>query len=103
MWRVHHSRFGEAEFNPGVGNARFSPIDNASGQKIKTLYAGVSIDVALMESVFHDVPHSGDLKTFSISKFDGQVLSELTLTKDLLMAKLHGPALETSGVSRKRL
>ena len=103
MWRVHQSQFGEAEFNPGFGNARFSPINNASGEKTPTLYAGESIDVALMESVFHDVPHSGELKTFSISKFDGQVISELTLTKDLLMAKLHGPALRHLGITEAAL
>lgn len=103
MWRVHQSQFGEAAFNPGFGNARFSPINNASGEKIPTLYAGESIDVALMESVFHDVPHSGELKTHSISKFDGQMLSELTLTDDLCMAKLHGPALRHLGIPEAAL
>ncbi|QJT37031.1 RES domain-containing protein (plasmid) [Aeromonas media] len=103
MWRVHHSQFGEAAFNPGFGNARFSPIDNASGEKIPTLYAGESIDVALMESVFHDVPHSGDLKTYSISKFDGQMISELILTDDVLMAKLHGAALRHLGIKEADL
>lgn len=103
MWRVHQSKYGEAEFNPGFGNARFSPINNASGEKTPTLYAGESIDVALMESVFHDVPHGGDLKTFSISKFDGQVISQLTLTEDLLMVKLHGPALRQLGITEADL
>ncbi|MGL5128580.1 MAG: RES family NAD+ phosphorylase [Aeromonas popoffii] len=103
MWRVHKSDYTGAGFNPGYGDARFSPIDNTSGQRIPTLYAGESIDVALMESVFHDVPHSGDLKTYSISKFDGQMISELTLTEDVLMAKLHGPALRHLGITEAEL
>ncbi|MNF36187.1 RES domain protein [compost metagenome] len=103
MWRVYKSDYAEAGFNPGRGDSRFSPINNVDGQKIPTLYAGESIDAALMESVFHDVPHSGDLKTYSISKFDGQMISELTLTQDVLMAKLHGPALRSLGIKEADL
>ncbi|BDC83297.1 RES family NAD+ phosphorylase [Aeromonas hydrophila] len=103
MWRVHKSDYTEAGFNPGYGDARFSPIDNASGQRIPTLYAGESIDVALMESVFHDVPHSGDKKDYSTSNFDNQMLSELTLTRDVVMVKLHGPALRHLGVKEAEL
>lgn len=103
MWRVHDSQFGEAAFNPGFGDARFSPIDNPSSEKIPTLYTGESIDVALMESVFHDVPHGGDLKTYSISKFDGQMISELTLNDDVIMAKLHGAALRGLGIQEADL
>ena len=58
LHRVHLEDYGATAFNPGVhGNARFSPICNAEGQPIPTLYAGASLACALMETVFHDVPH----------------------------------------------
>ncbi|WDF91948.1 RES family NAD+ phosphorylase [Aeromonas hydrophila] len=103
MWRVHNSAYTETGFNPGHGDSRFSPLNNVNSQKIPSLYAGESIDVALMESVFHDVPHSGDKKDFSTSKFNNQMISELTLTKDLVMVKLHGPALRGLGITEADL
>jgi hypothetical protein len=105
IWRVHQSKFGEAAFNPGFGDARFSPIQNALGDYIPTLYAGETIDVALMESVYHDVPHTTDpdSKEFDISKFDEQMLSELTLTQDVVVVKLYGPALRKLGIKEADL
>lgn len=60
-WRVH--RFSAAtgqiaaqSFNhSGQGNARFSPLRDGAGV-IPTLYAARTLEGALMETVFHDVP-----------------------------------------------
>jgi hypothetical protein len=38
------------------GEAKFIPLNDAQGAIIPTLYAGSSLDCALMEAVFHDVP-----------------------------------------------
>jgi hypothetical protein len=56
--RVHGSAYGPTEFNgEPVGNARFSPIRNAQGLIIPTLYAAQDdVASALMETVLHDVP-----------------------------------------------
>lgn len=102
MWRVYNSAYSETGFNPGKGDSRFSPLKDVNNQIIPSLYAGESIDVALMESVFHDVPHTGD-KEFSTSKFNNQMISELTLKQDLVMAKLHGPALRGLGITEAEL
>ena len=45
MHRVHLGLFQAVQFNPtGRGNARFSPIANAEGAIIPTLYAGTSFE-----------------------------------------------------------
>ena len=59
LHRVHQSQYQADQFNPGLrGNARFSPIQDNQGQAIPTLYAGTTLPCALMETVFHDVPHT---------------------------------------------
>lgn len=102
LWRVHSHKYAETEFNPGpgpgpgpspsTGGARFSPIVNADGNNIPTLYAGVSVAAALMETVFHDVPFGLGLKSMPVSRFNGQVISCINPQRDLTLAKLYGPA-----------
>ena len=56
LWRVYPRRYGTTGFNGGrLGNARFSPIEVA-GVLVPTLYAASTLDVALMETVWHDAP-----------------------------------------------
>lgn len=65
LHRVHQSKYQADEFNPGVrGNARFSPIQDEHGKPIPTLYGGTMMACALMETVFHDVPHTAGFKIF---------------------------------------
>lgn len=92
LWRVHPSQYAEREFNPGKGNARFSPIKDAKGNQIPTLYAGSDIGAAIMETVYHDVPFGQGVKTYDRSRFNGSVISCITSTRDLCLAKLFGPA-----------
>jgi hypothetical protein len=57
LWRIHQARFRPAQFHPGTGaDARFSPIHCAAAKPIPTLYAASTLEGALMETVFHDVP-----------------------------------------------
>jgi hypothetical protein len=67
-------------FNPSsLGNARFSPLVSASGDVIPTIYAGTTLDCAMMETIFHDVPFVGGLKSWSkTSHIAGKVHSQLT-------------------------
>ena len=54
LHRVHLDAYAAEAFNPGIkGNARFSPILNAAGKPIPTLYGGTSFNCAAMETVFH--------------------------------------------------
>ncbi len=91
VYRVHTEIYspegGVVRFNDSSrGNARFSPIHNRTGKIIPTLYAGVTYNCALMESVFHDVP-IGMVGPVIIDpvKLDDLVCSEIETLKDILL------------------
>jgi hypothetical protein len=88
FFRVHAERFNANVFNLSkAGNARFSPIFSA-GKVVPTLYAGSSLDCALMETVFHDVPYKAGFKPLSKIRLDGRVYSSLMLSRDLRLIDL---------------
>lgn len=102
--RIHHRQYGALQFNPGVrGNARFSPIRNADGDPVPTLYGGSSFACAAMESVFHDVPFAPGFKTWDKNKLDGQLHSRFAPARALLLADLGSKALRKLGVQRNAL
>ena len=102
--RVHELAFGGSEFNTSTkGNARFSPITDDAGVLIPTLYAGTTLDCALMETIFHDVPFKAGFKPFSKLKIDGKVHSVLLPTADLRLIDLSTIALHKLGVKRTQL
>jgi hypothetical protein len=104
LQRVHQDKYAAAQFNPGMqGNARFSPLRNEQGEMIPTLYAGTTFSCALMETVFHDVPHTAGFKSFDKRKLAGHVHSEVEVTSDLQLVDLGSVALRKLGVLRKRL
>jgi len=104
LHRVHQDRYMADQFNPGTqGNARFSPIQDAKGTAIPTLYGGSTMDCAMMETVFHDVPHAPGFKTLDKRKLEGQVHSRVEVTQDLQLVDLASVPLRKLGVTRKQL
>jgi RES domain len=104
LHRVHLDVYAAGTFNPGIkGNARFSPIVNAAGKPIPTLYGGTSFNCAAMETVFHDVPFAPGLKTFARHKLEGQLHSVLAVTASLTLADMRNVPLRKLGVERKQL
>ena len=104
LHRVHHEHYAANQYNPGLrGNARFSPIQDAEGDPISTLYAGVTKNCAMMETIFHDVSFAPGLKTFDKSKLEGQVHSTLEVLEDLELVDLASVALRKLGITRKQL
>ncbi|AXF76792.1 RES family NAD+ phosphorylase [Erwinia tracheiphila] len=104
LHRVHQEQYAADQFNPGLrGNARFSPIQNAEGEPVPTIYAGVTKDCAMMETVFHDVSFAPGVKTYDKSKLKGQVHSTLEVVEDLELLDLTNVSLRKLGVSRKAL
>lgn len=98
FYRVHNAKFRSMDFNPGYGNARFSPIKDIKGTQIPTIYAGDSVRVALMESIFHDIPHVPGFKSYDKSKLIGQVISKIRIEKNLSMVKVSSPATRKLGI-----
>jgi hypothetical protein len=99
--RIHPDQYGAAEFNPGVaGNARFSPIVDAKGDSIPTIYGGTTPECAAMETVFHDVPFEPGLKTVAKRKLRHHHYSRIEPTADLRLADLSNTALRKLGIAR---
>lgn len=104
LHRVHLSRYRADQFNAGLhGNARFSPIQNEHGDPIPTLYGGTTLECALMETVFHDVPHTAGFKSFDKDKLLEQLHSMLQIRQVLQLADLASVPLRKLGVTRKQL
>jgi len=102
--RVHDLASGGSEFNTSTkGNARFSPITDDAGVLIPTLYAGTTLDCALMETIFHDVSFKAGFKPFFKLKTDRRVHSVLLPTADLCLIDLSTVALHKLGVKRTQL
>ncbi len=104
LHRVHQSKYQADQFNPGAhGNARFSPIQDEHGKPIPTLYGGTTMECALMETVFHDVPHTAGFKSFDKGKLVEQVHSTVQLEQELQLVDLASVPLRKLGVTRKQL
>jgi hypothetical protein len=104
MHRVHDARYLGNQFNPTAsGNARFSPIRDVSGTLIPTLYAGTSLDCALMETIFHDLPYRSGFKPVSKKKIAGKVHSIVLPRIDLTLIDLSSIALHKLGIDRVHL
>jgi len=104
LHRVHHEQYSAEQFNPGLqGNARFSPIQDPEGHPIPTIYAGITKNCAMMETIFHDVSFAAGLKTYDKSKFEGQVHSTLEVLEELELVDLASVALRKLGITRKQL
>lgn len=104
--RVHADRYAAVELNPGKGNARFSPIFNSKGVAIKTIYAAATLDGAMMESIFHDVPFRAGQhasKTVFKDKLSDQLHSVVAIGEELNLADLGTKPLHRLGVSRLQL
>ena len=102
--RLHQDLYAPDAFNPGVkGNARFSPIKNAAGDPIPTLYGSTTFDCAAMQTVFHDVPFAPGFKSLDKHKLKSQLHSILLPTDDLTLADLSSVALRKLSVQRSQL
>lgn len=104
LHRIHPNRYRADQFNRGrLGSARFSPIRDARGKFIPTLYGGSSMDCAMMETVFHNVPHSAGLKILDRAAQADQVHSRVGITRNLEVVNLASVPLRKLGISRRQL
>ncbi|EOL9006712.1 RES family NAD+ phosphorylase [Cronobacter sakazakii] len=101
--RVHSRQFAGDAFNPGYGNARFSPLQRADGRLIPTLYGGIDAEVAIMESLFHDVPAGASGASFDLHKARELCISTLTPDVALELANLTPVLLRRWGVTQAAL
>ena len=104
LHRVHQKKYHAEEFNPGIqGNARFSPITSEHGAPIPTLYAGTTMNCALMETIFHDIPYNPGFKSIDKNKLVGQLHSVVQIEQEIQLVDLASVPLRKLGVTRKQL
>lgn len=104
LHRIHPLRYAGDAFNSSTaGNARFSPISDAAGKPIPTIYAGSSFNCAAMETVFHDIPFGPGYKSLEISRFAEEGYSGVQTTCDLILVDLRSIPLRKLGIKRDEL
>lgn len=101
--RVHNASFGATEFNPGAGHGRFHPIRDRDGILIPTLYGSDTIDGALSETIFHDVPVQGPAKAVRQSTLKPLLACTLAVKRDLILVQLRQYGLRKLGLERRQL
>ena len=106
VWRVHSSNYRATLFNPGtVGSARFSPLVSSAAAPVPTLYLASTIEAALMESVFREVPtppgeYILDLARLADAKL---VVSRLRIARRLRLVDLTSKGLKRLGLTRSQM
>lgn len=121
LHRVHLARLAGGDFNPCLGaQTRFAPIVDRQGVCVPSLYAGQTLESAIFETVFHDVPmvlaavdgegravdEGGAVRAFlsvPLSSVMVRAHSVLEVRRPLRMAALRGPDLLRWGVRREEV
>ena len=103
LWRVYSQSFGATGFNgTDKGYARFSPLKRPDGSVVPILYAGTTLDVALMEIVLRDVPTPsvGFQLTLPEPGLEQRRVTELVLGGPLRMVDFSAIGLRRIGLDR---
>lgn len=102
--RIHSTAYTETQYNPSPrSNARFSSIRDVAGKIIPVLYGGSTMDCALMETVFRDVPYAPGLKNVDKARLQNQTHSIVVAKADLTLIDLSNVALRKLGIDRTHL
>ena len=102
---VHDTAYPPESFNPGVDVAgvprwptRFAPIRDAARQVVPYLYAGSTLECAIFETVFHNVPIDAQDKFIDLDDSAHRCHGTLRPTRDLTLVDL-----STDGLHRLRV
>ena len=108
--RIHDSHYAPQTFHPGVaarGSAckptRFAPICNVHGAAIPYLYGGSTLDCAIFETVFHDVPFDQPDKFVDLQPFARHAHGELLAARDLKLVDLTSEGLHRLRIPKAEL
>lgn len=105
--RVFGDNHLPASFNPGKrvakARGRFHFFTDSAGKIVPVLYGSTLEDGAIAETIFHDVPLRGALRTVSESRLQSASLATLAPTRALRLAELYGFGLERFGVAPEEL
>lgn len=102
LFRCYDSTWGYDEFNPGYGDARFSPFPDEAGAAVPVLYAARTLEGALLETVFHDVHDSAERIVYE-SSLRQQLLAHVALPSTALVVDLRDDQLDRLGLRRRQV
>ena len=92
--RVHALGFPGNAFNPCQGGpSRFAPIRDECCECVPSLYAATSVEAAIHETLFHDIPLHARRKTIPRNNVEARKHATLQLRRDLRLVSLRAPAL----------
>lgn len=107
---IHDTAFPPESFNPGVDGegrlrkpTRFAPIRDAAGAVVPYLYGGSTLDCAIFETVFHEVPIDATDKFVDLDVFAQRGHSELVPGRDLKLVDLTSEGLHRLKVPKEEL
>lgn len=104
LQRIHTKLFNGNDFNPCKGRpSRFAPIEDSHRQCISSLYGASTLECAVFETVFHDVPYHAKTKTVPIDEVMDRAHSELVVIRDISLIALHESDLKAWGTTRRLL
>lgn len=107
---IHDTAFAPESFNPGVDSAgalrkstRFAPIRDAKGRVVPYLYGGATLDCAIFETVFHDVPIDAPDKFVALDDFAQRGHGQLVPRRELRLVDLTSEGLHRLKVPKEEL
>lgn len=102
--RVHDRNFEANRFNPCEGApTRFAPMRDAQGNCIPSLYAADTLEAAIFETIFHDIPVTARRKTVPRTLVQSRAHGSLAVLRELRLISLRGPDLRRWRISRDAL
>lgn len=103
LWRVYSEAFGPVGFNDTDRPfARFSPLRRPDNSIVPVLYEGTTLDVALMESVFRNVPSpsSGHTLTLPSTTDEQRRVTRISLSSPIRVVDFSAIGLRRLGQER---
>lgn len=107
---IHDAAFDPESFNPGIDAAgtlrnptRFAPIRDSAGCVVPYLYGGSSLDCAIFETVFHNVPIDAPDKFVDLDDFANRAHGRIVPNRDLQLVNLTTDGLHRLKVPKAEL
>lgn len=107
---IHDTAFPPESFNPGVDGAgvlrnptRFAPIRDQHGTVVPYLYGGSTLDCAIFETVFHNVPIDASVKFVDLDDSAERGYGQLVPRRSLRLVDLTTDGLHRLKVPKEEL
>jgi RES domain len=103
LWRAHSLDHPGDECNPTASVTRFTPVFTSGGRRLAYVYAGESEEVAIAETVLHDIPRRGAPAVIPAAKLESMALSEVRLRRAVSVIDLTGLGLKRIDQTQEEL